>query len=105
MTCRVAPLNARAKNYSSYTMKKLTSSKTLTILNMITGSFLLIAGAYYFYKTRTFDMSLSWVIFGAMYLVMESYACDCKQPKRVIIFAWLGTVLSISLLLYYIFLN
>ena len=86
-------------------MKKLIHHNTLTKLNIITGTILIVAGVYYFYKTKTFDMSISWIIFGAMYLVMESYACDCKQPKRVIIFAWLGTVLSISLLLYYIFLN
>ena len=81
--------------------KHITHPNTLTLLNIITGALLLVAGSYYFYKTKTFDMSLSWIIFGAMYLVMESYACDCKQPKRVIIFAWLGALLSFCLTTYY----
>lgn len=83
-------------------MKKyITHPNTLTLLNSITGVLLVIAGAYYFYKTKTFDMSLSWIIFGAMYLVMESYACDCRQPKRIIIFAWIGALLSAILTGYY----
>jgi hypothetical protein len=81
--------------------KHLTHSKTLTILNSITGALLVIAGSYYFYKTRTLDMSLSWIIFGAMYLVMESYACDCVQPKRIVFFAWAGAILSCVLTVYY----
>ena len=102
MTCRVAPLNARAKNYFSYTMKKLTHPNTLTSLNIITGIALLAAGIIYYYKTKSIDMSISWLIFGAMYLVMQSYACDCKQPKRVIIFAWAGAILSTALVVFYI---
>ncbi len=81
--------------------KHITNPNTLTLLNIVTGSLLVLAGSYYLYKTKTFDMSLSWIIFGAMYLVMESYACDCKQPKRVIIFAWLGAILSLALTVYY----
>ncbi len=81
--------------------KKLSHPNTLTLLNILTGFFLVVAGVYYFYKTQTLDMSLSWIIFGAMYLVMESYACDCKQPKRVIVFAWVGALLSFLLATYY----
>ncbi len=84
-------------------IKKITHSNTLTILNIWTGVFLVLAGMVYFYKNQVLDMSLSWIIFGAMYLVMESYACDCKQPKRVIIFAWAGFFLSAILFVYYIF--
>jgi hypothetical protein len=89
-------------NLTSKKMEKVVHPNTLTILNIVTGVVLVLAGAFYFLKTRTFDMSLSWIIFGAMYLVMESYACDCKQPKRVIVFAWLGFILSFALLVYYL---
>ncbi|MEN9551742.1 MAG: hypothetical protein RI935_119 [Candidatus Parcubacteria bacterium] len=78
-----------------------TNHKTLSILNSITGIALITAGVFYFYKTKTFDMSLSWIIFGVMYLVMESYPCDCRQPKRVVIFAWIGMILSLLLAFYY----
>lgn len=91
------------KNQIKKQITKVVHPNTLTLLNIATGIILVLAGIFYFLKTRTFDMSVSWIIFGAMYLVMESYACDCKQPKRVIVFAWLGLVLSIALLSYYVF--
>lgn len=83
-------------------VEKIAHPNTLTLLNIGTGIFLVLAGIFYFLRTNTFDMSLSWVIFGAMYLVMESYACDCKQPKRVIVFAWFGFILSVALFVYYL---
>ena len=89
------------RKYHNTTMKKLTHPNTLTILNIITGTFLFISWVYYFYKTRTFDMSLLWIILGAMYLVMGSYAHDYKQSNRVIIFVWTGVLLSIVLAAYY----
>ena len=73
-------------------------------LNAATGICLCIAGGIYFLQSDH-TSALSWGIFGAMYLVMDSYK-PCPKHERTSshlmreIFGVIGLVLSIVLLLY-----
>ncbi len=78
-------------------------------LNLITG-LLLVASGCINMKQGAFEMGMSWIIFGAMYLIMDDYT---HNPNRTglfakmtdvsrIAFSWVGFIGSIVLLVYYL---
>lgn len=77
---------------------------TLEHINMATGICLCIAGVVYMIQ-QDYTSALSWGIFGAMYLVMDSYQ-PCPRAERTSshvireIFGVVGFVLSVVLLAY-----
>ena len=80
----------------------------LEYLNMGTGFCLSVAGIVYVLQ-QDYTSALSWGIFGAMYLVMDSYK-PCPLAERTSshlvreVFGVVGFVLAVTLLLY-LFLN
>lgn len=73
-------------------------------LNMATGFCLCLAGVLYALQ-QDFPAALSWGIFGAMYLVMDSYKpCPAgeRDMSRLIreVFGFVGFCLALLLLVY-----
>ena len=84
-------------------MKNLRKIK-LEYFNIGTGFCLCIAGIFYLLQ-HDYTTALNWGIFGAMYLVMDSYK-PCPLAERTSsnvireVFGVVGFALSITLLLY-----
>ncbi len=79
-------------------------------LNFITGILLIIAGLIKLFD-KDYVTVANWVIFGAMYLVMDDYTPK-PSPRNSVelifdlgrkIFSWVGLFGSIFILLYYLF--
>ena len=79
------------------------------LLNFLTGVFVTLCGVLNFFS-GSFEMAMSWIIFGAMYLVMGDYLQNPKMGtvlEKVTdagrrIFSWVGFIGSIVLTVYYI---
>jgi hypothetical protein len=78
-------------------------------LNLITGLLLVISGLINL-STGNFEMGMNWIIFGAMYLIMDDYMQNPNYRTLLekttdlsrIIFSWVGFIASIVLLFYYL---
>lgn len=79
------------------------------LLNSLTGFFVTISGLFNVSHGK-FEIGMSWIIFGAMYLVMGDYIQNpnLKTTLEKIndlsrrIFSWVGLVGSVVLCIYYI---
>ena len=79
----------------------------LELLNLLTGFTLLVVGILDFFDQQYFRAA-SWIIFGSMYLVMDSYKENPVATTRLQkitqytrpIFGWVGLIGSILLLIY-----
>lgn len=78
-------------------------------LNFLTGILLILCGIINL-SVDVFEMGMNWIIFGAMYLIMDDYV---QNPMRGSlfekmtdasrhIFSWVGLISSIILLFYYL---
>ena len=80
-------------------------------LNFLTGIFIEISGILNL-GYGSFEMAMNWIIFGAMYLVMDDYLQNPRldsvleklTDKSRQIFSWVGLAGSIVLLGYYVLL-
>ena len=68
----------------------------MEISNIVTGIVLLVIGGTYMYK-GSIESGTSWLIFGSMYLVMDSYV---KKTYLRAVFCLLGMVGSTTFLAY-----
>ncbi len=79
------------------------------ILNLLTGLLLVASGLINLFGSR-FEMGMNWIIFGAMYLIMDDYLQNPNYHTPLekitdlsrIIFSWVGFIGSIVLLAYYL---
>jgi hypothetical protein len=80
------------------------------LLNFLTGILLVFCGVLNLFYNKNFAFSMSWIIFGAMYLVMGDYI---QNPGRTTFFekltdwsrqtfSWVGFLGSLALTAYYI---
>ena len=82
----------------------------LELLNLITGFLLVISGLFNLYRGQ-FEIAAGWIIFGAMYLVMDNYSphqntsslLDKIMNKSRVFFGWVGLIASLLLFLYYLY--
>lgn len=73
-------------------------------LNFLTGISLFFVGVIYIFKSD-YSSSLNWAIFGAMYLVMDSYKPIKRSEKRFNhhvrdTFGAIGFLLALILIIY-----
>lgn len=83
----------------------------LEILNLITGATLEASGLLNLFGGR-FETAMGWIIFGAMYLVMDDYSQKSNggistsvaraMSKTRAVFGWVGLTGSMLLFLYYL---
>lgn len=80
--------------------------KRIENLNRATGFILVVVGIVNFVE-GIYLVGFSWLIFGSMYLVMDSYRLNKeKQPQEEMavlvrkIFGWVGFLASFALLVY-----
>ena len=77
------------------------------LLNFLTGCVLVIIGVIELFEKR-YESAGSWIIFGAMYLVMDDYTPKENPSGRVAIaidfgrkiFSWVGIAGSLAVLVY-----
>lgn len=81
----------------------------IEVLNLIAGLFLIFSGVAVYFISG-FEMMMSWVIFGSMYLAMDKYEEHCLSDEEVNsswhkmrrFFAWAGAIGAVTLFVYYI---
>lgn len=88
------------------TINTIMNRVPLEYVNMLTGALLCVAGVIAFFNIDV-PTSLNWVIFGAMYLVMEEYRCEClhctnRNHLIRFLFSWIGLMGTIALLWFYV---
>ncbi|QQR82139.1 hypothetical protein IPJ70_02540 [Candidatus Campbellbacteria bacterium] len=79
------------------------------LLNLITGLLLVVSGVLNLFQTN-FEMGINWIVFGAMYLIMDDYMQNKNTETFLekmtdagrIIFSWVGLLCSLFLIAYYI---
>lgn len=100
-------LRERVLMLTLFKPKYLSSSFSVEFLHFFTGASLVLCGGIT-YLTEGLIMMLSWTIFGAMYISMSDIGEDEMKPTKLsskrhrtrVIFAYLGALLSILLLIH-----
>jgi hypothetical protein len=73
----------------------LNYNKQFEIINSITGFILVIVGLIY-WQQKNIESEASWFIFGAMYLVMDSYKINTDNDILSKVFSVIRIVFSVA---------